>query len=55
MLPSDNEREPNPISYLLYLHLSGSAFLVSSTAPNKKYFRVKSVFKTWTICLIHRQ
>ena len=43
MLPSDNknsERKSNPMPYPLYLYLSGSAFLVSYTAPNKKSFKI---------------
>ena len=38
VLPSVNEnseRESNPMSWLLQLYLSGSAFLVSFTDPNK--------------------
>ena len=48
MLPSVNkksERESNPMSQPLYLYLSGSAFLVSSTDPNKQLFDVKDVFR----------
>ena len=48
MLPSVNkksERESNPMSQSLYLYLSGSAFLVSSTDPNKQLFDVKHVFR----------
>ena len=48
MLPSVNkksERESNPMSQPLYLYLSGSAFLVSSTDPNKQLFDVKHVFR----------
>ena len=48
MLPSVNkksERESNPMSQPLYLYLSGSAFLVSSTDPNKRLFDVKDVFR----------
>ena len=39
VLPSVNknsERESNPMSQSLDLYLSGSAFLVSFTNPNKK-------------------
>ena len=46
-LPSVNEnsdRESNLMSEPLYLYLSGSAFLISSTDPNKQSFNVKSVF-----------
>ena len=38
VLPSVNKnsgRESNPIPYPLYLYLSGSAFLVDFTDPNK--------------------
>ena len=48
MLPSGNknsERESNPMVLPLYLYLSGSSFLASFTDPNKKCFKVKSVFK----------
>ena len=39
MRTSENsERESNPILYMLYLYLSGLAFLVSFTAPNKQSF-----------------
>ena len=39
------ERESNLMPKPLYLYLSGSAFLVSFTYPNKQFFNVKSVFK----------
>ena len=48
MLPSLNEnseRESNPIPWLVYLYLSGSAFLVSFTDPKAQLFNVKSMFK----------
>ena len=48
MLPSVNknsERGSNPIPYPLYLYLSESAFLVSSTDRNVQLFNVKYVFK----------
>ena len=47
MLPSVNEnseqilKESNPKWYPIYLHLSGSTFLVSFTDPNKELFNVK--------------
>ena len=44
-LPSDKEKVPltsNPISKPEYSYLSGSAFLVYLTAPNKGLFSVKS-------------
>ena len=50
MLPFLNEnwkQESNPMSQLLYLYLSTSAFLVSFTAPNKQLPSVKSVFKSF--------
>ena len=50
MLPfvnENSERESNPMSQLLCLYLSTSAFLVSSTAPNKQLPSVKSVFKSF--------
>ena len=48
MLPSGNdnsEGKSNPMPQPLYLYLSGSAFLVSFTAPDND-FRVKSVFNS---------
>ena len=50
LLPSDHEnceRESNPMWLPLYLYLSGSAFLVSFTAPNNQLPGVKSVFKSF--------
>ena len=50
MLSSVHENsthESNPMSQLLYLYLSGSAFLVSFTAPNKQLSSVQSVFKSF--------
>ena len=47
-LPSVNknsEQESDPTSLLQHLYLSGSAFLVSFTDPNKQLFNVKSVFR----------
>ena len=47
-LPSVNEnseRESNTMPQSLYLYLSRSAFLVSSTDPNKKLFNVNSLLK----------
>ena len=47
MLPSANEyseREPHPMLYPQCLYLSGSAFLVTFTDPNKRLFSLKSVF-----------
>ena len=49
ILPSGNEsseRESNPILWLLYLYLSGPAYLVILTAPNKKSSNAKSPFKS---------
>ena len=48
MLPSGNEnseRESNPIPYSVYMYLSGSAFVVSFSDPNKQLPDVKYVFK----------
>ena len=39
------ERESNPMPKVLYLYSSGSAFLVSSTDPNKRLYIVKYVIK----------
>ena len=49
MLPPVNEnceRESNPMPQPLYLYLSGSAFLVSFTDPDKQLPKVKPVFKS---------
>ena len=48
-LPSSNEnseRKSNPITYPLYMDLSESTFLASSTPPNKQFFKLKSEFKS---------
>ena len=37
------ERESNPMTYPLYLYLSGSVFLVSFADPNKQLTNAKSV------------
>ena len=54
MPPSINEnseRESNTMPQPLYFCLSGSAFLVSFTDPNKQLFNVKSVFLTmYLVC-----
>ena len=54
MPPSINEnseRESNTMPWPLYFCLSGSAFLVSFTDPNKELFNVKSVFLTmYLVC-----
>ena len=42
----NSERESNTMPYLLYLYLSGSALLVSTTDPNKQLFNGKSVLKS---------
>ena len=42
----NSEQESNPMLYLLYLHLSRPAFLVSFTDPNKQLLNVKSVFRS---------
>ena len=44
-LNKNSKRELNHLSGSLYLYLSGSAFLVSFTDPNKQFFNIKSVFK----------
>ena len=44
MPPSANENSENE-NQILYLHLSGSAFLVSFPDPNKQLFNVKHVLK----------
>ena len=41
----NSERETNLIPLLLYLYLSGSAFLVSFTVLNKQFFNIKSALK----------
>ena len=46
MLPSGKEyspRESNPMPYPVYLYLSRSVFLISSSDPNKQLLSVKSV------------
>ena len=48
-LPSGNEnseRVSDHMPYSLYLYLSGSVFLGSSTAPNEQLRNLKSVFKS---------
>ena len=44
MPPSANENSENE-NQILYLYLSGSAFLVSFPDPNKQLFNVKHVLK----------
>ena len=44
-LNKNSKRELNHLPGSLYLYLSGSAFLVSFTDPNKQFFNIKSVFK----------
>ena len=44
MPPSTNENSENE-NQILYLYLSGSAFLVSFPDPNKQLFNVKHVLK----------
>ena len=39
----NSERESNPMPQPLYMHLSGPAFLVRFTDPNKSFFNVKFV------------
>ena len=49
MLPSgaeNSDRKLNPKHYSVYKYFSGSAFLVRFTAPNKQYFRGKSMVKS---------
>ena len=48
-LPQSKEQESNPTPYLKN-NLSGSAFLINLTAPNKQTFRVKSAFNS---CDLH--
>ena len=43
----NSERESNPMPQLLYLRLSGSAFLISFTNPNKQLPNVKAMFKSF--------
>ena len=43
----NSERESNPMPQLLYLRLSGSAFLISFTDPNKQLPNVKAMFKSF--------
>ena len=48
-LLSENEKLPlvsNPIPYPEYQHLSGSAFLVNLTAPNKEFPNLNLVVST---------
>ena len=48
-LPSSNENsecELNSIQQLLYMYLSGYAFLAHLTPSNKQTFQVKSEFKS---------
>ena len=55
MFPSisvNSEQESNPILYSLYLHLSGSAFLVNFKDPDKQIFNVKSEFNFLTMGLM---
>ena len=49
VLPSgaeNSDRKLNPKHYSVYKYFSGSAFLVRFTAPNKQYFRRKSMVKS---------
>ena len=41
----NSERESIPMPSSLYLNISGLAYLVRFTDPNKQLFNVKSVFK----------
>ena len=41
----NSQRKSSPMPWLLYLHLSGSAFSVSFADPNKQLFNIKPVFK----------
>ena len=43
IINENSERESNSMQKKLYLYLSGSAFLVSFTDPNKQFFNVKFV------------
>ena len=55
MLPSGNknsERKLNQIPYPVYTCLSGSAFLVSFTDPNKQLPNAKSVFNFLIVDLV---
>ena len=45
IINENSEWEPNSMQKKLYLYLSGSAFLVSFTDPNKQLANVKSVFE----------
>ena len=60
IINENSERESNSMQKKLYLYLSGSAFLVSFTDPNKQFFNVKFVLtflklgvtktlKTWSV------
>ena len=52
-LPSGDENcenSLNPVSWVLYQFLSGSAFLLSYTAPNKQLRNMKSVFPMDLVC-----
>ena len=60
IINENSEWEPNSMQKKLYLYLSGSAFLVSFTDPNKQFFNVKFVLtflklgvnktlKTWSV------
>ena len=41
-----SERELDPIPQPIYMYLSGLAFLVNLTPPDKQFLNVKSVFKS---------
>ena len=41
-----SQRESNRIPYFKSEHLCGSSFLANLTAPKKKHFRVKTMFKS---------
>ena len=47
--------ESNPMLSPLHMYLSGSAFLVSSTDPNKQLFNVRSVFNLLTRDLVQKK
>ena len=60
IINENSEWESNSMQKKLYLYLSGSAFLVSFTDPNKQFFNVKFVLtflklgvtktlKTWSV------
>ena len=60
IINENSEWEPNSMQKKLYLYLSGSAFSVSFTDPNKQFFNVKFVLtflklgvnktlKTWSV------